>query len=55
MAQRRHSKPTVTQLVKKFSACHGTRRFTTVSTKASHRTLSWARWTQSTPSYRISL
>jgi len=33
---------------------HGTRRFITVFTRARHYSLSWARWTQSTPSYPIS-
>jgi hypothetical protein len=48
-------KLTVTQLVKKFSAFYGTRRFITVFTTARHWSLSWARWTQSTPSHPIPL
>jgi hypothetical protein len=48
-------KLTATQLVKKFPACYGTRRVTTVFIRARHRSLSWARCSQSTPSDPISL
>jgi hypothetical protein len=43
-------KLTVAQLVNKFPAFYGTRRFITVFTTARHWSLSWARWIQSTPS-----
>jgi len=45
----------VTQLVKKFPALHGTRRFITVFTRSSHWCLSWARCIQSTTSHPLSL
>jgi hypothetical protein len=45
----------VTQLIKKFLTFYATRRFITVFTRASHWSISWARWIQSTPSHRISL
>jgi hypothetical protein len=45
----------VAQLVKKFPAFYGTRRFMTVFTRARHWSLSWVRWIQSTPSHLISL
>jgi len=37
----------VTQLVKKFPALYGTRRFITVFTRARHWSLSWSGWIQS--------
>ena len=37
------------QLVKKFPAFYGTRRFITAFTNARHLSLSWARWIQSIP------
>jgi hypothetical protein len=43
------------QLVKKFPAFYGTRRFITVFTTARHWSLPWARCTQSTPSHSVSL
>jgi hypothetical protein len=46
---------TVTQLVNKFSALYRAIRFITVFTTGHHWSLSWARWTQSTPSYPVSL
>jgi hypothetical protein len=45
----------VTQLVKKFPAFYGTRRFITVFTRARHWSLSWARCIQSTTFHPISL
>jgi hypothetical protein len=45
----------VTQILKKFSAFYGTRRFITVFTTARHCSLFLARWIQSTPSYSIFL
>jgi len=42
-------KITVSQLVKKFSAFYGTRRFTTTHTSARHLSLTWARSIQSMP------
>jgi len=39
----------------KFLASYGIRRFITVFTTARHWPLSWASWTQSTPSYPVSL
>ena len=42
-------KLTVSQLVKKFPAFHGTRRFITAITNACHLSLSWARSTQFMP------
>jgi hypothetical protein len=45
----------VTQLVKKFSALYGTRRFITVFTTACHCSPSWARCIQSTISLPIYL
>jgi hypothetical protein len=47
-------KLTVTQLVKKFPALYGTRRFITVFTTAGHWSLSWARWIQCTPTHPAS-
>jgi hypothetical protein len=41
----------VTQLVKKFPAHYGSRRFITIFTRARHWSLTWARWIQSTPSH----
>jgi hypothetical protein len=46
---------TVTQLVKKFPALYGTRRFITVVTTARHWFLSWARRIQSTYSRPFTL
>jgi len=46
---------TLTQLVKKFSAFYGTRRFITVLTRARRWSLSSSRWIQSTISNHISL
>jgi hypothetical protein len=43
------------QLVKKFPAFYGTRKFITVLTRAWHRSLSWAIWFQYTTSHAISL
>jgi len=48
-------KLTITQLVKKFLAFWGTRRFVTVFTISRHRSLSWARYIHSTLSHRTSL
>jgi hypothetical protein len=48
-------KLTVTQLVEKFSAFYGTRRFISLFTRSHHCFLSWARWIQSTTSHTISL
>ena len=42
-------KPTVLQRVKEISQCYKTRRFVTLSTRARHLPLSWARSIQSTP------
>jgi hypothetical protein len=42
-------KLTVTQIVKKFSAFYGTRRFITVFTRTHHWSLPWARCIQSIP------
>jgi hypothetical protein len=42
---------TILQLLKNFPAFSGTRRFITVSTRAIHWSLSWARSIQSIPSY----
>jgi hypothetical protein len=44
-------KPPVVELLKNFPAFYGTRRFITVFTRALHRSLSWARSIQSTPSH----
>jgi hypothetical protein len=44
-------KLTVTQVVKKFSAFYGTRKFTTMFTTPRHWSLSWARRIHSTPSH----
>jgi hypothetical protein len=44
---------TVAQLVKKFPALYGTQRFIPVFTTAHHRSVSWARWIQSTTSHHI--
>jgi hypothetical protein len=44
-----------TQIVKKFPAFYGTRRFITVFTTARHKPISWARWIQSTPHHSMSL
>jgi hypothetical protein len=38
----------------KFPAFYGTRMLITVSTRARHRSLSWARWIHSTPSHTTS-
>jgi hypothetical protein len=43
------------QLVKKFSVFYGTKRFISVFTRVSHRSLSWARWIQITLTCPISL
>jgi hypothetical protein len=48
-------KPKVIQLVNKFPAFYGTRRFITVFTRACHWSLSWARWIQSTSSHTLSV
>jgi hypothetical protein len=48
-------KLTVTQLVKKFPAFYGTRRFVTVFRKVRHWSLSWDRWVQSKPFHIIFL
>jgi hypothetical protein len=48
-------KLTVTQLVKKFPAFYGTRRFITMFTTARHWSLSWATRIQSTFSHPIPL
>jgi hypothetical protein len=48
-------KLTVTHLIKKFPAFYWTRRVITVFTRASHWSLSWAKWIQSIPSDPISL
>jgi hypothetical protein len=45
----------VTQLVKKFPALYGTRRYITVFTRALHWFLSCVGWIRSTPSHPISL
>jgi hypothetical protein len=45
----------ITQVVKKFSAFYGNRKFITTFTKAHRRPLSWTRCMQSTTSYPISL
>jgi hypothetical protein len=45
----------VTQLVKKFPAFYGPRRFITMLTKVHHCSPTWARCTQSTTSRRVSL
>jgi len=45
----------VTQLVKKFPAFYGTRRFITVFTTIRHWFLSSANWIQSTPSHPVHL
>jgi hypothetical protein len=44
-------KLTIMQSFKKFPAFYGTRSFITVFTRALHRSLSWARSTQSIPSH----
>lgn len=41
------------ELLEKFPAFYGAWMFNTVLTTAHHWTLSWTRWTQSTPSYRF--
>jgi len=43
------------KLVKKSSGFHGNLWFITVSTRARHWSLSWARWIRSTPSHTTSL
>jgi hypothetical protein len=48
-------KPPIVQLLKNFQEFYGTRRFITVSTKALHWSLSWARSIQSIPSHPLSL
>jgi hypothetical protein len=45
----------IVQPLKKFSAFYGTRRFITMSTRALHWSLSWARTIQSTPYHPIAL
>jgi len=55
MEQNLLEKLTSTQLVKKFPAFYGTRRFITVFTRARHWSESWARWIQSPTSYPIYL
>jgi hypothetical protein len=47
--------PTVTQILKKFLAFYGARRFTVVFTRACHLFQSWARWIHSVPCHPISL
>jgi hypothetical protein len=47
-------KLTGTQLVKKFTAFYGTRKFITAFTGARHLSLAWARLTQSTPPHPTS-
>jgi len=47
-------KPTGLQLVKKFSAFYGTRRFITAFTSARHLSLSWASSIQSIPQHPTS-
>jgi len=49
------SSETITQLVKKFPAFYGIRRFITMFTRANHLSLSRARWTQPVPPHPISL
>ena len=44
-------KLTGSQLVKKFPALYGTRRFVTAFTSTRHRSISWARSIQSIPSH----
>jgi hypothetical protein len=44
----------LTQLLKKFPAFYGTKRFIAVFTRARHWSLSWARWIQSTSCHHIS-
>jgi hypothetical protein len=48
-------KLTVTQLFKKFITFYGTHSFIIVFTRASHWSLSWARWIQYTTSHPISV
>jgi len=38
----------VARLGQKFLASYGTQKFNTISTRARHWSLSWARWIQST-------
>jgi len=45
----------VTQLVKKFPTFYATQKSVTVITRSHRLSLSWARWTQSTPLHRISI
>jgi hypothetical protein len=45
----------VAKLLKNFPIFYGTRRFISVFTRVLHRSLSWARWVQSTPPHTISL
>jgi len=47
-------KLTVSQIVKKFPAFYGTRKFITACTRALHLSLSWDRSMQSMPSHPIS-
>ena len=47
-------KPTCLQLVKKFPAFHGTRRFITTLTSARHLSLSWGSLIQSIPPHPTS-
>jgi len=46
-------KPTVAQMYKKCFTSYESRRFITVFTRASHWSLFWATWMQSTPSQPI--
>jgi hypothetical protein len=48
-------KPPIVQLLKKFQAFYGTRRFITVITRTLHWSRSWARSIQSIPPHPISL
>ena len=50
----RREKLTLPQLLKKFPAVYGTRKFITVLTKARHLSLTWVRSIQSTPTHPIS-
>jgi len=47
-------KPTGSQLVRKFPAFYGTRRFITAFTTARHLSLFWASWIQSKPPHTTS-
>jgi hypothetical protein len=48
-------KPPIVQLLKNFPAFYGTRKFTTVSTRALHSSLYWATSIESIPSHPSSL